>query len=226
MLQALIHKKLKASFVDPTFSPSEDTLTSSIIGLFQYLPSAIILKLLREACGISTNFPKISELGEVMEFRFWDKWDATSTNNSNYVEPDVWIRTTKYDIILEAKKTDKGGQHDDQWTNEIKAFLNTNGESENEVILLALGGNQSLQEATVLVDCKEFKVFAASWFNLMMAVSRESCESHPPHIIRLLCDVLKAFELHDYIKVGWIGDLKAVNISQQSAKTLSMMFNI
>ena len=33
MLQALLNNKLKDSFKDPYFRPSEDTLTSSVIGL-------------------------------------------------------------------------------------------------------------------------------------------------------------------------------------------------
>lgn len=58
MLQALLHKKLKNSFENPHFRPSEDTLTSSVLGLMQYLPDAVFWELLRSSCGMSSNLPE------------------------------------------------------------------------------------------------------------------------------------------------------------------------
>ena len=55
MLQALLHKKLKDSFENPHFKPSEDSLTSSVMGLMQYLPDDIFWDLLRSSvAGLRT----------------------------------------------------------------------------------------------------------------------------------------------------------------------------
>ena len=125
MLQALLHKKLKDSFENPHFRPSEDSLTSSVVGLMQYLPDDIFWDLLRSSCGRSSNLPE--SVGAIISVNFWDRWDATDTWNTTLVEPDVWIDTKDYYIIVEAKKYDASGmQHDDQWENEIKALLNEN----------------------------------------------------------------------------------------------------
>ncbi|MDY5356338.1 MAG: hypothetical protein SPG52_00125, partial [Candidatus Cryptobacteroides sp.] len=41
----------------------------------------------------------------VMDTLF-DKFDASGTKNSTAVEPDVWIETETFDIIIEAKRSD------------------------------------------------------------------------------------------------------------------------
>lgn len=55
MLQALLHSKLKASFENPSFTPSEDTLTSSVWGLLQYLPDDTLWQIVRKSCGEGTS---------------------------------------------------------------------------------------------------------------------------------------------------------------------------
>jgi len=42
MLQALLKHKLKEAFRDSNFEPSEDSKTSSVFGLLQYLPAQIM----------------------------------------------------------------------------------------------------------------------------------------------------------------------------------------
>ena len=77
MLQVLLHKKLKDSFENPHFKPSEDSLTSSVMGLMQYLPDDIFWDLLRSSCGRSSNLPE--SVRAIMSVNFWDRWDATDT---------------------------------------------------------------------------------------------------------------------------------------------------
>lgn len=156
MLQALLNNKLKDSFKDPYFRPSEDTLTSSVIGLMQYLPNEVIWKLLSQACGMKSNLTL--NLGNIISFHFWARWNALGTSNSNFVEPDVWIETDKYDIIIEAKKHDCSVlQYKDQWKKELKALCNERLEDTNKKILfIALGGNESLYNDTVEVNCQSY----------------------------------------------------------------------
>lgn len=206
MLQALLHKKLKASFADPTFKPSEDTLTSSVIGLLQYLPSDILANILRGACGISSSFPR--ELGDVSDIRFWEHWDGRhNTTNARLVEPDVLIITGHYSIIIEVKRSDDCGQYLEQWTNEIIAYRNSYPDDKREVVLFALGGNTSLKEQTLRVGKDRITVYRGSWFNLLHAVAKELTVQHPPHIKRLLSDIIDAFETHGFFDIEWINTL-------------------
>lgn len=218
MLQALLHKKLKASFSDPSFRPSEDTLTSSVIGLLQYLPSGIFNTILRESCGFSSPFPQ--DLGTVNAVAFWEHWDATNTSNERIVEPDVIISTEKYQIIIEAKKCDEIGQYHEQWRNEIKAFLNTYKSDNREVILLALGGNTTLEHHNMEVDGFNYPIYRASWFNVLHSVSKQLKEPLPEHVKRVLSDIMDAFEIHGFFSIEWMSSLVTKGFN---AKTILML---
>lgn len=205
MLQALLHKKLKDSFNDPTFRPSEDTLTSSVIGLLQYLPSDLIASIFRESCGRSSSFP--TDLGDVTDIRFWDHLDGKNTTNSRLVEPDVLLVTEHYNIIIEVKKDDEARQYRGQWQNEIQSFLDTYPDERRKVVLLALGGNESMKEMQIRIGMEAVTVYRASLFNLLHAVSKELTNQHPNHIRRLLRDVINAFELHRFFDIEWMDSL-------------------
>lgn len=221
MLQALLHKKLKDSFENPHFKPSEDSLTSSVLGLMQYLPDDIFWGLLHSSCGRSSNLPE--SVGSIKSVNFWDSWDATSTWNSKLVEPDLWIDTEDYYIIIEAKKYDASGmQHDDQWENEIKALLNeNNGELEKGLIFIALGGNESLLDSTCVVDGTEYPIHTASWFNLLHAVDNLKASSEEGHIHRLLADIIHAFAIHRVFNTTWLQSLKPIKLNAQSASQIT-----
>lgn len=219
MLQAVLHKKLKASFTDPTFSPSEDTLTSSVVGLLQYLPPDIFNKILKESCGINSSFP--NDLGYIDYIGFWEHWDATDTSNARIVEPDVIISTNKYQIILEAKKSDESGQYHEQWRNEIKAFLNTHELNNRNVFLLALGGNISLELNKVTIDDISYPIYKASWFNILNSVSKLMNEPLPNHVKRILSDMVDAFEIHGFFNLEWLDSIETGGLNTSSIAVLS-----
>lgn len=105
MLQAILHNKFGKAISLGYFKGIEDTLTSSVIGLLQYLPDSVVWEILRGACGQSSdNFPV--NIGAVLDYHFWERFDASGTINSTAVEPDVWIETETFDIIIEAKRSD------------------------------------------------------------------------------------------------------------------------
>lgn len=221
MLQALLHKKLKDSFENPHFRPSEDSLTSSVVGLMQYLPDDIFWDLLRSSCGRSSNLPE--SVGTILSINFWDKWDPTDTWNTRHVEPDVWVDTEAYYIIVEAKKKDAlGMQHGDQWENEIKALLNENdGKLDKELIFIALGGNESLLDSTCIVDGIEYPIHTASWFNMLHTVDKLKVLSEDGRIHRLLADIIHAFTVHGIFNITWLQSLKPVNLNAQSASLIT-----
>lgn len=219
MLQALLHKKLKASFENPTFKPSEDTLTSSVVGLLQYLPSDILSTILKEACGISTGFP--NHIGEVLDVRFWEHWDSKNTTNVRLVEPDVLLIAEHINIIIEVKKDDEGGQYFEQWKNEIIAYKNTYPEDDRAIILLALGGNSSLKEKSLTIGKVSYPIYCASWFNLLRVVSKVKNNQSSFHIKRVLSDIINAFEIHGFFDIEWINSLPRCPLSRCTIDILS-----
>ena len=219
MLQALLHKKLKASFADPTFRPSEDTLTSSVVGLMQYLPPYVFNKILKESCGINSPFP--NDIGYVDYIGFWEHWDAVETSNARIVEPDVIICTNKYQIIIEAKKSDESGQYYEQWRNEIKAFLNTHELDNRNVVLLALGGNTTLEHNKVTINNFSCPIYKASWFNILNSVSKLINEPLPNHIKRILDDIVDAFEIHGFFNIEWLDSLETGSFDTNTIDVLS-----
>lgn len=219
MLQALLHKKLKASFENRTFKLSEDTLTSSVIGLLRYLPSEILASILKNACGICSSFPL--EIGEVIDIRFWEHWDGTNTSNSRLVEPDVLIVTEHYNIIIEAKKSDERGQYSEQWQKEIKAYRNSYSDDRRELILIALGGNVSLKEQVLRIGKDSITIFRASWFNLLHTISNEIKNQHPIYIKRVLSDIINAFEIHRFFDIEWVNSLQQCHLNSETITVFS-----
>ncbi|MFI5140284.1 MAG: hypothetical protein ACHQIM_20865, partial [Sphingobacteriales bacterium] len=102
------------------FKSSEDSLTSTIFGLLFYLPSELCWKIIRESCyEFLIPFPS-----KVTVKEYWPSWNSVNTNNTNYIEPDLFIRTPEFDLIIEAKRYDYGQQYRAQWEGEIRAYFN------------------------------------------------------------------------------------------------------
>lgn len=225
MLQALFKNKLKDSFYDPTFRPSEDSLTSSVIGILQFLPDVEFWDIIRKACGRKSRLVK--NIGKIECVLFWPRLDAAGTDNTSYVEPDVLIVSEQFIVIVEAKKTDEWGQHWDQWENEIKSVLNTYPTDEKKIILIALGGNDSLKEKVCTVDGVNYAVHTASWFNLLGAIleARDKHMSLLPENgdtsrIRLLTSAIDAMAKHNYLKLSWLSSFKRKSVDAYSRSCL------
>ncbi|WP_296000813.1 hypothetical protein [uncultured Alistipes sp.] len=148
---------------------NEDFKTYVTIGQLRYLPADLFWNLLR-ASSVS---PKLlpATAGRLEAFEMWPSWDPTGTGNTKRVEPDVFIRFSRFDLIIEAKKSDSGGQEDVQWDRETKSYHNEY-KNDKDMILLAIGGNCNL-------DCNtddEYKhVHKATWMKLLHAV-HDSCK--------------------------------------------------
>ena len=223
MLQALFKNKLKDSFSDPNFRPSEDSLTSSVIGLMQFLPDNLFWSLLKQSCGNNSDLP--TDIGRIDRFYFWDRWSAKNTYNSIYVEPDVWIDSEKYYIIIEAKKSDYFGQHIDQWENELGALKNEVEYLNKEIIFIALGGNDSLKDCSIEVDSNSYKIYTASWFFLLHSITlyiskREDIDNYTE---RLLKNIVTAFTKHGFLDIEWLSSLKSRKLNRNIKSISNLM---
>lgn len=232
MLQAILHNKFGKAISLGYFKAIEDTLTSSVIGLLQYLPDSVVWEILRGACGQSTvNLPV--NIGAVLDYHFWERFDASGTKNSTAVEPDVWIETETFDIIIEAKRSDDSGdnsQYEVQWKNQIIALRNSyGGETPKPLIYIAIGGNDSLRDTLVSVDGKEYVIHTASWYNLLNVVlnllRNYELDDKPAHTRRILQDIIQALQVHRFIKTTWLDSLPAIHLPDSSDAALFSLWD-
>lgn len=226
MLQALFKQKLGRAIQDGTFHGIEDTLTSSVIGLLQYLPDELFWKILRESCGASKEtLPE--DVGNIMGVHFWERMDAEGTYNSQSVEPDVWIETNLYDVIIEAKRSDSSkdnAQSKYQWFNEIVALENSyGGHLEKGLIFLAIGGNDSLQNQ--VCPEKDYTIYTASRFDLLGVILKfketlSGVESSTQYV-RLLDDIIQALQYHGVFHTVWLNTLHKEPINFDAERFLN-----
>lgn len=215
MLQAILHKK--ASLNTKTDNQPEDALTSSIVGLLQYLPDEVFWQILYKAS--EGMLPEFSKVGVIKSISFWKRMSAEGTDNKRSVEPDVWIKLEKMHLIIEAKRNDGGGQYKEQWDREIKALLKHLEEEEDQPIdeqkiyLLALGGNTQTSELLQLkVEGKEYPkgkkypIVRMHWQTLLEEVKKCTYESSPHSGVekRICKDIIKAFEHFEFFALKWL----------------------
>ena len=165
MIHSLLHKH------DLDIS-HEDTITSTIIGTLLHLPDQLLWKILREACHTGSVLPK--NPGELRAYEFWPKWDAYGTLNTNYVEPDVFLRFSEVDLIIEAERSDDGGQYREEWERELVGYENQFVSSKIPVVLISIGGNGSnTTSETLRINRHGRTVVKCSWVGLYEALAAE-----------------------------------------------------
>ena len=228
MLQAILHKKasLKPRKDNQSEAPSEpktdtqpeDALTSSVIGLLQYLPDETFWDILYKASKYEASkhmLPKFSEVGAIENISFWKRMSAEGTNNKSSVEPDVWIKLEKMHLIIEAKRYDGWGQYKEQWDREIKALLKHLEEEEDQPIdeqkicLLALGGNAQTSKLQLDVRGREYPIVRMHWQTLLEEVKKYTYESSScSNAEKRICkDIIKAFEHFGFFALEWLESL-------------------
>jgi len=220
MLHALLNNKLKEAFRCSSnhycsdFTPSEDSKTSSVFGILQYLPGQTMWNLLRKSCGDSDLLEKTS--GELEKILFWKGLKIEDGDGYN-VYPDVILEFEKFNVIIEAKKDDNSGQNKPQWERQIKGYTTEySGKKKKEMIYIALGGNASLRKKTI--DKNKNEVYSASWYNLLNEVVNYNKNCINANEKRILSDVVLAFEEHDFFPIEWLETLpkEKEKISQES----------
>lgn len=197
----------------------EDSLTSVVFDTLKYLPTEIFWRILKNAL-YQDKFP--SNSGELISITFWEKWDSKGTTNSNYVEPDVFLRFNEFDIIIEAKRYDDFQQNNTQIKNEIAAYFNEYKNDEKQLYFVQLGGLHNRDnEKNMVIDyektIKEVIICKTDWSKLLnqIAMEKEKIGNYDLSTMnsysRILEDSIKGFELHQYYKKLWLNDLRLTN---------------
>jgi len=202
------------------FSKSEDMLTASVFERLAYLDAPVLWKLL-----VATFAPRIlpdEQRVELVSVEFWPMWSEASNEIGKSVEPDVVLRLDVGDparriaLIVECKLD--SFQYPDQWAQEWKA-CQAEMASSDEVqgtYFLALGGfrerpEQLVSRFTEFIRQKhalEIKAAAASWSDLLKAVSRMQPDCQRTR--RVLADIYLALELHGFREFRGLNDLAAM----------------
>lgn len=205
-----------------SFKTCEDSLTSSVIDYLKYLPTSLFWRILRKSM-YQNKLPKLS--GELQSLQYWPKWNSTDTKNTNFVEPDVFLQFEDFDVLIEAKRYNSGGQSNSQLSKEVSAYSNEYTDNKKVLYFIKLGGLtiNSNEEPQVqnLVICE------TDWDRLLKEVVelKEEFEKGNLYLsdnyIRLLTDCIKGFALHNFYYMEWLEDIINLKI-----KTLEIPLNL
>lgn len=213
MIQAILRNKIKSEVRD-YFKTKEDTLTSSVIGNLLFLPTNFILEILSNSSYDKFSY---SRFGKLSSFEFWPHWNSKNTSNSNFVEPDVFLRFENVDLIIEAKRYDDNQQYIGQWKNEIISYYNEYEDEEKELYFLAIGGiNSNNTELIPIVGKSDVLIYKLRWKKILDEVTKnieklekiKSFSDNANSTIRILQVILQSFELHGFLSIKWFKDFK------------------
>lgn len=204
----------------------EDSLTASVFDGLKYLPTEIFYSIVKKSL-YQDKLPKIS--GELLNIIFWDKWNAKDTSNSNFVEPDLLLQFEDFDIIIEAKRYDNFQQSKHQMEKEIQAYYNV-FDGSKDLYFIQLGGLHSKDnEDDFCFNNYKIKIVKTDWSRLLHEVvtQRILFQSNPYSqtlaYCRVLDDVRKAFEMHNFYEMKWMKEMAYTAIKVKQFNTISYL---
>jgi hypothetical protein len=189
----------------------EDSLTAVVFDTLKYLPTEMFWSILKRSLYYD-KLPTAS--GDLLSISFWDKWKAKDTTNSNFVEPDVFLRFNEFDVIIEAKRHDEKQQSGTQMKNEIQAYYNEFNEDNKVLYFIQLGGlHHRNDELDFLFKDKNVVICKTNWTKLLEQIVTENNKIKNSGLTilsaynRILEDSISGFALHQYYKKRWLKNL-------------------
>ncbi|MCU7550402.1 hypothetical protein OCK74_14875 [Chitinophagaceae bacterium LB-8] len=144
-------------------------------------------------------------------YEFWPHWDSTGTENTNYTEPDLFIRFEAFDLIIEAKRDDyKGQQIKDQWKKHIRSYYNTyEASARKPLFYVALSGLQcgwEKQGPEEIESGSLVYITTCRWHRILKLVQKaEEKLNQSKEVIssvnavhNILSDLILAFSIHGF----------------------------
>jgi hypothetical protein len=198
------NKNMVGRILSSTSNKIEDKQTATIFSNLLHLPDKTFWDIIRKAC-FNNNLPE--NIGTIEDYEFWPHWKPApeDTVHSNYVEPDIFIRFTQFDIIFEAKKLDRNQQETNQWINEYTAYLHRFGNTKR-VILIAIGGlfsgNLSAEKYNNLLiqKCRWRSILDVLYSQLNI----QKMEGHK----RIIKDCIEYLEYFNFMRISWIHEIQ------------------
>lgn len=212
MLQAFDKHKISHEIRNQIWN-LEDVKTSSIIGNLLHLPAPVFWDILRNASekvdSKGNKLPVLSSNEDIVDYEFWPYWTL-----NDKVEPDVFIRFSHFDLIIELKVHDYNQQKAWQWKREFAAYRKHYPNEDKPVYLIAISGKTG--------EAMEH-VFQCSWQSLLESVldAKEEVAEDSSYICRIFSDVLLAFSIHQeyYFKY-----LDSISLEQTSISSDYKLF--
>lgn len=194
----------------------EDPKTSSVFENLMLLPDNVFWHILKSSCFYNERM--LTNSGRLLSYGFWAHWahrDNTGTGNNTYVEPDLFIRFEEFDVIIEAKYGDYGGQYIKQWTQELTAYDNEYGKEKKPVIFIAVGGNMSMDIEEIKVRSRKHLIFKCNWLSLLIATNKYRSElkrisvpdMNTSATLRLLDNIILAFNINGVYNIDWFNTM-------------------
>lgn len=224
MLYAVKHNKVNRAI----FKANEDSLTSSIFERLMYLPQELMHRIFIDS--LLDTIPDL-ELHQIERIEFWPNWSSENTTNSKRVEPDVFIRTVKQDIIIEAKRLDDKQQDSEQWKREIQAYKNEYCEDKKTTVFIALGGLYKKETETITVSGDAHLIYKCTWKSILNAVQNSihdlelgaNYTNNNKALLKILNDIVLCLELFGFSTSLWLERfVQAPRIQQKSLSNLSI----
>lgn len=191
----------------------EDPKTSSVFENLMLLPDDIFWYILKSACFYDDGMPV--NAGKLVDYKFWAHWSAKGTDNSSLVEPDLFLRFDEFDVIIEAKYSDLGGQYVEQWERELIAYNNEYRDDEKPVVFIAVGGNMTVELEIVKVQKQKHLIYKCSWLSLLIQINKYRAElEHLSFIdvrtsatMRILDNIVLAFNINGVYNIDWFNPM-------------------
>lgn len=214
------------------FTTSEDSLTSSVLGAMLYLPTELFWRILNASINDGTL---VNSYPQILSYEFWPHWDPSFTKNTNFIEPDVFIKTPDFDLIIEAKRNGFGKelQCSKQWDDEVHGYLNE-FDLNREVFVLAIDGlkDKTVERRTIKRESvsKTFEVFKCNWSEILHQVKlmannfeKKSLEKDKFFILK---DIIMAFSIHGFSTGTWFDEQDFSNMLNVNSNQLNDILKI
>ncbi|WP_353140437.1 hypothetical protein [Pseudopedobacter sp.] len=207
-----------------SFRVCEDSLTAASFDLLKYLPSELFWKILKNSL-YHDKLPFVS--GEMIEMKYWEKWNPEGTQNERFVEPDLFVRFYEFDLIIEAKRYDRKQQSEAQLLKEIQGYYNEFADDEKPLYFIQVGGLHNLDDPDdVIINDRKVKVCKTDWTKLLSQITSEKSKidsidySQTNSYKRIFDDLVTVFAMHGFFRKLWIQDLRNPHLKKSKPLTL------
>lgn len=197
-------------------SACEDSLTSMTFDLLTYLPEDVFWNVLKKSMFID-SLPQYC--GKLISMEYWNRWNPQGTDNKIYVEPDVLLRFSDFDVIIEAKRYNEFQQKKAQMVNEITGYWNEFGNEQKTLYFIQVGGiNDSTDEIYMLNGNIEVKICKTNWTRILdqIVLLQQNLSFVDSFLnyaqIRIIDSLINGFELHQYYRKKWLNDMPKIYI--------------
>lgn len=202
MLNAVLHGKAGRVRLDGDSKPvswrqlykkREDILTAEFFSRFTYLSGLVQHQLLR------SWFDGQGDFSEFEGVEYWPNYELGEKSTQNNVEPDLLLRFSDCDVLIEVKPPEGGNQSYTQWRKEIDGYFNS---SESKALyFLAVGriGNvlSEFDANKKEVNKKLKKVNAIEWKKIAVKLYQLKVDGKfDAQDLRIVNDMIQALKLY------------------------------